>query len=67
MAANTTMPNKVSEKIIDKISLKTTGRPNKREFLEKLLQYELEGHGWFKDDYMKMLENATEGENGNAL
>lgn len=46
----------LNKTILEKISLKTGGDTNLKNFLVEILQLESKGKGWFKSEYSLLLE-----------
>jgi len=51
----------LNKTILEKISQKTEGNVNLKNFLVEILQLESKGKGWFKNEYSLILEKHCKG------
>lgn len=49
----------INEKILQKVNEKTQNNPQMRDFLLRLINFEVEGHGWFMKTYKQELEDIV--------
>ena len=52
----------ISRKILEKLNDKTRDNDEIKEFIMQLLQFESDSPGWFKTEYIKILEKSCQGE-----